>query len=330
MLLTTKVLRQISTIIAILPAISLATPTGESTEDGVILNKRQRIFQHHTYPDPPPPGCQWKGTAPFCDGQCDSGWRLQAWDRCGDGLCCKTGQKVLCCQPWMLILGFWWSSEVPTLYDKNIDYWSVHTKVVQIGFPTNMYCWFICTTSVCIMLSTSRSLQNLKMTSYPSNIFVATTRIYSLDSVQDSSVTWGLWIRREWLSKLLFAHTPSFSIIHELPLSVCLHCWELLGGLTVSFLVHCSFRNRRSKNKHDHISPPVNLNLSAFVSKPPPSPQLQHRYHRLLPRTLRSYMVLPSGAYMYTSHRWRCSKHVNKKQMNVGWDIARQWSNRSN
>lgn len=54
---------------------------------------------HRNQPDPTPPGCQWEGTAPFCNGQCSEGWRLQAWNNCGNGACCLTGNKVLCCQP---------------------------------------------------------------------------------------------------------------------------------------------------------------------------------------------------------------------------------------
>ena len=38
----------------------------------------------------------WRGTAPFCNGQCQSGERQLATSKCGDGGCCWTGQKALC------------------------------------------------------------------------------------------------------------------------------------------------------------------------------------------------------------------------------------------
>jgi hypothetical protein len=38
----------------------------------------------------------WRGTAPFCDGQCNPGETQIATSNCGDGACCWTGQKVLC------------------------------------------------------------------------------------------------------------------------------------------------------------------------------------------------------------------------------------------
>jgi hypothetical protein len=38
----------------------------------------------------------WRGTAPFCDGQCRAGEREIRRSDCGDGACCVTGSKVLC------------------------------------------------------------------------------------------------------------------------------------------------------------------------------------------------------------------------------------------
>jgi len=38
----------------------------------------------------------WRGTAPFCDGQCLPGEQQIATSNCGDGACCWTGHKVLC------------------------------------------------------------------------------------------------------------------------------------------------------------------------------------------------------------------------------------------
>ncbi len=41
--------------------------------------------------------CAWYGTAPFCAGSCPAGTHETARDECGDGQCCVTGYKVLCC-----------------------------------------------------------------------------------------------------------------------------------------------------------------------------------------------------------------------------------------
>ncbi len=47
----------------------------------------------------------WRGTAPFCDGQCLPGETQIATSKSGDGATCWTGHKVLCrsasaiCQP---------------------------------------------------------------------------------------------------------------------------------------------------------------------------------------------------------------------------------------
>lgn len=38
----------------------------------------------------------WRGTAPFCDGQCLPGEQQIGTSNCGDGACCWTGHKVLC------------------------------------------------------------------------------------------------------------------------------------------------------------------------------------------------------------------------------------------
>ena len=43
--------------------------------------------------------CRWRGTAPFCDGECRSGENLLATDPSGDGYQCLLGSKALCCQP---------------------------------------------------------------------------------------------------------------------------------------------------------------------------------------------------------------------------------------
>jgi len=38
----------------------------------------------------------WRGTAPFCEGQCRAGERQVRTSDCGNGACCVTGHKVLC------------------------------------------------------------------------------------------------------------------------------------------------------------------------------------------------------------------------------------------
>jgi len=44
-------------------------------------------------------GCHWEGTAPFCAANaCPRGYREGGRHRCGDGACCITGTKVLCCK----------------------------------------------------------------------------------------------------------------------------------------------------------------------------------------------------------------------------------------
>lgn len=38
----------------------------------------------------------WRGTAPFCSGECLPGETQVGTSNCGNGACCWTGQKVLC------------------------------------------------------------------------------------------------------------------------------------------------------------------------------------------------------------------------------------------
>ncbi|KAF9562474.1 hypothetical protein CPC08DRAFT_761451 [Agrocybe pediades] len=47
---------------------------------------------------PAPPGCYWDGTAPFCAGSCPTGYTEEGRGSCGDGACCWTGYKFLCCK----------------------------------------------------------------------------------------------------------------------------------------------------------------------------------------------------------------------------------------
>jgi chitinase len=41
--------------------------------------------------------CLWKGTAPFCNGKCDTGYTATKTSKVGDGKKCATGHKVYCC-----------------------------------------------------------------------------------------------------------------------------------------------------------------------------------------------------------------------------------------
>lgn len=44
------------------------------------------------------PGCFWNGSAPFCQGYCNSKvYKTVTSDRCGDGKCCAMGTKKYCC-----------------------------------------------------------------------------------------------------------------------------------------------------------------------------------------------------------------------------------------
>ncbi|KAF5578342.1 hypothetical protein FPCIR_11592 [Fusarium pseudocircinatum] len=43
-------------------------------------------------------GCRWEGTAPYCAGECEPGWSKRGRSQCGDGSCCWTGSKALCCE----------------------------------------------------------------------------------------------------------------------------------------------------------------------------------------------------------------------------------------
>jgi len=47
---------------------------------------------------PAPEGCYWDGTAPFCAGSCPNGYTESNKGSCGDGACCWTGYKSLCCK----------------------------------------------------------------------------------------------------------------------------------------------------------------------------------------------------------------------------------------
>ncbi|KAL2217372.1 hypothetical protein M432DRAFT_617677 [Thermoascus aurantiacus ATCC 26904] len=44
-----------------------------------------------------PPGCYWAGKAPMCQEPCPQPLYWCSVDRCGDGKCCTSGMKILCC-----------------------------------------------------------------------------------------------------------------------------------------------------------------------------------------------------------------------------------------
>lgn len=44
-------------------------------------------------------GCYWDGTAPYCAGSCQGPrWEQRGRSNCGNGSCCWTGSKALCCE----------------------------------------------------------------------------------------------------------------------------------------------------------------------------------------------------------------------------------------
>ena len=74
-----------------------AAPADESAAIKYLLNTSPA--GHMAAEDgPPPPGCYWDGTAPFCAGSCPTGYTEKERGSCGDGACCWTGYKVLCCK----------------------------------------------------------------------------------------------------------------------------------------------------------------------------------------------------------------------------------------
>ena len=45
-----------------------------------------------------PSGCYWSGIAHYCTPSCDAPYFESKEDACGDGECCTSGFKVLCCK----------------------------------------------------------------------------------------------------------------------------------------------------------------------------------------------------------------------------------------
>jgi len=78
---------------AVYATVSIASPTESAAF------KYLNPAAHQVNEDgPPPPGCYWDGTAPFCAGSCPPDYTQRDLGQCGDGVCCWTGYKVLCCK----------------------------------------------------------------------------------------------------------------------------------------------------------------------------------------------------------------------------------------
>merc|ERR1712191_24402 len=58
-------------------------------------------------------GCYWSGTAPICKGGCREGFTANATDLCGDGKCCNSGTKALCCPSIPVPTDCYWSGTAP-------------------------------------------------------------------------------------------------------------------------------------------------------------------------------------------------------------------------
>ena len=72
-------------------SVAVASPTEQGAAANSVLN--------HGENRPAPPGCYWDGTAPFCVSEsCRDGYTEAGYSDCGDGGCCWTGHKTLCCK----------------------------------------------------------------------------------------------------------------------------------------------------------------------------------------------------------------------------------------
>ena len=47
---------------------------------------------------PDPESCEWRGTAPSCNGRCHDGEVALQMNRWGDGKYCEDGNKLYCCE----------------------------------------------------------------------------------------------------------------------------------------------------------------------------------------------------------------------------------------
>ena len=78
-------------IAAALATISLAAPADDTK---AVENSAANSYGQG---GPAPSGCYWNGTPGFCVPSCDEPYYETKQDACGDGTCCTTGYKVLCC-----------------------------------------------------------------------------------------------------------------------------------------------------------------------------------------------------------------------------------------
>ena len=82
-------------IAAALATISLAAPADDAkATENTDLNSANTYGQGGAAPT----GCYWNGTPNFCLPSCDAPYFESRQDACGDGECCMTGYKVLCCK----------------------------------------------------------------------------------------------------------------------------------------------------------------------------------------------------------------------------------------
>ena len=75
--------------------ISLAAPADDTkATENTVLKSANSYGQG----GPAPSGCYWNGTPGFCLPSCDEPYFEAKEDACGDGECCQSGFKVLCCK----------------------------------------------------------------------------------------------------------------------------------------------------------------------------------------------------------------------------------------
>ncbi|KAF4623302.1 hypothetical protein D9613_002397 [Agrocybe pediades] len=75
-------------------AARVATPSAAPNPNSLLHARAEQAIQGL----PAPPNCYWDGTAPFCAGACPNGYTEEIRDPYGNGACCWTGLKVLCCR----------------------------------------------------------------------------------------------------------------------------------------------------------------------------------------------------------------------------------------
>ena len=81
-------------VAAALATISHAAPAEDTS---ATENTALKSADSYGQGGPAPSGCYWTGTPDFCVPSCDEGSFETKHDPCGDGPCCMTGFKVLCC-----------------------------------------------------------------------------------------------------------------------------------------------------------------------------------------------------------------------------------------